>query len=421
MDLSDDDEKCIECECERQHRLRVMLFEYWRNQYTTMSAASEYFLRFMAMDDMREYRADFSVNVLKEKVDRLQTAMSGHASLMRNFCGFYLNEWEEFRNAVCPVMEIRARDSRTDKRKKGRPTKLSTEERLSSAVLFLKNAQGCRAEASCWNASKTTLNADVTFVCECIIEALKDQEIRWPNAQIRENTRTRLGDLFDGCIGHIDGTLCKIQKPRIYEHKKYFNNRKAIYCMNCVIVVDHDGLIIYVDAGFAGSFHDARCLENTELGLNWRDYFTQHADLDEILEFLLGDPGYLGWEMFIMRRVDAREIVGGVPEGVAPGGVGNPVLDAFNARHAGRRVKVEWGIGGLKNKWRVFLGTFPLRRDCFKVAFEAAAVMTNFIHRRRMRVEMVNLPDLPIDNDDAGGDEDQDLFAPDWGIENLDI
>ena len=416
MSSSDDNGTLSECECQSRHRRMVMAVQLLRSQYAAMSTAADLFLS--RMSDWREYRADHSVNMLKAKVNRLHTAMSGHASLLRNFCGFYPEEWEEFRDAVCPVVEANARGTRLAKKKSGRPTKLSSEERLSSTVLFLKNSQGCRAEASCWNASKTTLNDDVTFVCECIVEALMEQEIKWPNAEVRQQTRSRLAPFFDGCIGHIDGTLCKIRKPRIREHRRYYNKRKEIYCMNTVIVVDHDGLIIYVDAGFAGSFHDARCLENSDLGMNWRHYFTRHSDLMEVIEFLLGDPGYMGWEMFILRRIDAREIVGGVRDGVEPGRVGNNVIDAFNCRHAGRRVKVEWGIGGIKNKWRIFLGTFPLRRNCFKIAFEAAAVMTNFIHKRRMRLDLINLGDADVENDNGIVGDDDGFFAPEWGFDD---
>jgi hypothetical protein len=34
------------------------------------------------------------------------------------------------------------------------------------------------------------------------------------------------------------------------KHKKYYNNRRSIYCFNNVIIVVHDGLFIYVKAGF---------------------------------------------------------------------------------------------------------------------------------------------------------------------------
>ena len=79
-----------------------------------------------------------------------------------------------------------------------------------------------------------------------------------------------------------------------------------MYCFNNVIVIDHDGLFIYVKAGFAGSFHDVRCLRLTELFMNWRQYF-RNENRDLVEEYLLGDPGYMGADMFILRPVDNRE------------------------------------------------------------------------------------------------------------------
>ena len=75
-----------------------------------------------------------------------------------------------------------------------------------------------------------------------------------------------------------------------------------------------------------------------------------------------------------MRRVDHREIA-------ADGDM--RLIDGFNALHAGRRVQVEWGIGGLKRKWRRFMKKYDLSHDKFPVLFHAAAILTNFIHRRR--------------------------------------
>jgi hypothetical protein len=56
------------------------------------------------------------------------------------------------------------------------------------------------------------------------------------------------------------------------------------------------------------------------------------------LEYVLGHPGYMGAEMFVMRRKYNRER--------NPNDLENPVINAFNKRHAAERVRVEWSIGG---------------------------------------------------------------------------
>jgi hypothetical protein len=235
------------------------------------------------------------------------------------------------------------------------------------------------------------------FVADVINEALRD-EISWPSAE----RRAQLGRMIrgmPGCIGHVDGTLCKIPRPRIPLHKRYYNNRKKMYCFNSTVIIDNEGFFIFVDAGFAGSFHDIRCLKQSDVYMRWRQYFSTD---EEWLEYVLGDPGYMGAEMFVMRRIDNRER--------NPADLQNPVINAFNKRHAAERVKVEWGIGGLKNRFRRFLGCCPTRRKSFSSLFRCAAILTNFIHRRRRDFRIDNVGIVP-----AQEHEDVD-FENDWGI-----
>jgi hypothetical protein len=95
--------------------------------------------------------------------------------------------------------------------------------------------------------------------------------------------------LFYGCLGFIDGTLVKIQRPSdldVSMERRFYTGRKKIYAFNNTIVVDHDGLIIYLDPGYPGSFHDVTILRQSHLFHNWRQYF--HRDEDSF-EYLMGD------------------------------------------------------------------------------------------------------------------------------------
>ena len=104
------------------------------------------------------------------------------------------------------------------------------------------------------------------------------------------------------------------------------------------VIVDHNGLIIYQDNGYPGKYHDVNILRQSALYSNWKQYFTVKS---EYFEYLLGDPGYVGEEMFIMRRLGEREI---------PEGADLSRIRLYNKMHAGYRIRVEWGIGGLKRK-----------------------------------------------------------------------
>lgn len=114
---------------------------------------------------------------------------------------------------------------------------------------------------------------------------------------------------FEGCIGYIDGTLVEIRRPWQNEnHARWFNGRKKMYSMNNIVVIDHDGLFIHVDTSFPGSYHDVNVLRHSPIYQDWQNRFV-HSD--DYQQYLLGDPGYIGEEMFIMRRLDDREMTEG--------------------------------------------------------------------------------------------------------------
>jgi hypothetical protein len=82
--------------------------------------------------------------------------------------------------------------------------------------------------------------------------------------------------------------------------------------MNFTVVIDHDGLIIFVDPGYPGSFHDVTIPRNSVLHANWRNYLSR---TDETIEYVLGDPGSSGSDMFIVMRVEVQEIPPGANAG----------------------------------------------------------------------------------------------------------
>ena len=72
--------------------------------------------------------------------------------------------------------------------------------------------------------------------------------------------------------------------------------------------------------------------------------------------------------------------------------------------HAGRRVRVEWGIGGLKRKLKRLMKQFDSTKPKFALIFRSARLLTNFIHRRRQNMKIV----LDADDDNEGGGWDGD-------------
>ena len=223
-------------------------------------------------------------------------------------------------------------------------------------------------------------------------------ELVWPDAETRSRLSKEIPE-FSGCIGFIDGTLCKIKKPggENANNIQYYNGRKSIYCLNNIVVVDHQGLFIYIDPGYPGTFHDVNCLRHSGISQNWQKYFTLTEDYQE---YLLGDPGYMGEDAFIMRRVDRREI----PEDADENELS--AINAYNKMHAGYRIQVEWGIGGMKRKFKRMMKGFDASREMFPIMFRGAAILINFIHRRRLDFSIDVGEYRADDGDNIGWDGD---------------
>jgi DDE superfamily endonuclease len=322
-------------------------------------------------------RGNESVNP-REGLRDVLTTLSSSPSIFRRITNFEVEEFEILCHLVCPVIECTARSTGKFRVCSGRPSKMSTQQRVLNALMYLKHGNTVHYEAFQWNWANSSVSDDALFVCS-VINVVLSNEITWPDANTRAVLANRIPG-FRGCIGLIDGTLCNIRRPyRNPDHSRWFNGRKKMYLMKSTVIVGHDGIFIYVDPGYPGSFHYVTILRQAELYTSLRDYFTHN---DEYIEYLLGDPGYAGADMFAMRRIGVHE----VPEVSSNANA----IRAYNMMHAGRRIKVEWGIGGLKCKFRRFQKPFDNTKPRFNHFFRAAAILTNFLHRRRKNMEVVD-------------------------------
>jgi hypothetical protein len=63
---------------------------------------------------------------------------------------------------------------------------------------------------------------------------------------------------------------------------------------------------------------------------------------DEYFEYLLEDPSYFGEEMFVMCQLGRHELSFMHDQNL---------INVYNKMHVSYKVRVEWGIWGLKRKW----------------------------------------------------------------------
>ena len=318
-----------------------------------------------------------SVNPNEGIRDVLGSMMSTPA-LFKVLTNFSISEFAELCQFVCPIIVDHVRSTGVVCILSRRLSKRSPEQRLLCFLLYMKHDPITALPSFLWNWSKSSVISDQVFIASCVSWALRD-EIKWPDVKERQALGSMVS-AFPGCIGIIDGTLIKIRRPwKNPDHNKWFNGHKKMYCMNNVVIVDHHGLFIYIDSTYPGSFHDVSCLRASQLHKTWRDHFV-HDDVNQYFEYVLGDSGYVGIEMFIMRQIQRHEMGEGISQ---------EVVNTWNKMHAGYCIQVEWSIGGLKQKWRRLMKRFDNRWPSFCHFFEAAAKLTNFLHCRRMNFNTI--------------------------------
>ncbi len=81
---------------------------------------------------------------------------------------------------------------------------------------------------------------------------------------------------------------------------------------------------------------------------------------------LLGDQVYMGKEMFMMQCLGRHEFI---------------IRNDLNVMHAWYKMKVEWGIERLKQKWGKIIKHFDFTKKKYSHLFQDANIFINFVHR----------------------------------------
>ncbi len=133
-----------------------------------------------------------------------------------------------------------------------------------------------------------------------------------------------------------------------------------------MIIIDNQGLFIYINIGYPRSYHDVTILWHSNLYANWHNHFTH---MDEYFEHLVGYPSYMGEKMFIMWLIGQHELILNTDLGT---------MKAYNKMHVRYRVKPEWGIGGFKSKWQRLMKRFDYAKPKSRHLFHDATLLTFF-------------------------------------------
>lgn len=194
--------------------------------------------------------------------------LAKNLSQFRDLTNFSVEEFFELCKRVVPTIESNARSTGRRHVVSGHPSKLTTEQRLLNFVLYMKHNNVIYLDNMLWNWSRSVVCDNAIFVASCINKALAD-EVKWPFGAERRVLGAHIPQL-KGCISCVHGTLVQIRHSYKNEHHtRWYHGRKIMYCMNNTILVDHDGLFIFVDGGYPGSFHDMTILKNSWVEMHW--------------------------------------------------------------------------------------------------------------------------------------------------------
>ena len=207
-------------------------------------------------------------------------------------------------------------------------------------MIFIQALKGfsIRAIGEHWNSSLSTVHLAIREVVGCLInnQHLFFVSVKDDRHPILDNPK--YFPYFNGCKGALDGTFVDANIHPDYEGP--FRNRKGNISQNVLGIVDFDMKFTYVLAGWEGSVHDSRVLDDAVLkGL--------HIPVDG---FYLGDAAYTlkRWCLIPYRgvRYHLKEW-GRANERPANS------RELFNLRHSTLRNVIERSYGVVKKRFSI--------------------------------------------------------------------
>ena len=117
---------------------------------------------------------------------------------------------------------------------------------------------------------------------------------------------------------------------------------------------------------------------------------------DKHFEYFIGDPSYQGRDQYIVQRLGCQE------QSLL---VDNDVVNTYNKMPTSFRIRVEWGIGGLKCKLKRLLKRFDSTKSKYIPLFKVVCYLTNYLHQQRLDFT-IHVRERNDDEDDDGWDGD---------------
>lgn len=132
--------------------------------------------------------------------------------------------------------------------------------------------------------------------------------------------------------------------------------------------------LITMDCSFISILSLSMCEHLTWIQFvqNWHQFF---AHTNDYFEYLLDDLSSMGEEMIVMWHPRRCELTFGHDLNV---------IHAYNKMYIGYKMRIEWKIGGLKQKWKRLMKCFDSTMPKSNHLFEIVIILTNFFHKHHL-------------------------------------
>lgn len=229
-----------------------------------------------------------------------------------------------------------------------RPKVISFEIRLAAFLKMLGSSGNAASPIAVCDLLGIRIGSYYTAIREIryLILQLKKSVLFWPNERERSQISRRIEDDFHlpNCLGAIDGTLFRFaSKPAVPNAEDYYD-RKCGYSINAIIVNDDCKRIRYIHVGWAGSVHDQRSFDSSDLAQQPRRFFLPG-------QYLTGDSAFT--PSLSLVSVYKKPKAGALTE----------FQEAFNTVIGKFRVYSEHTIGILKGRWQFLKGIRMIFRN----------------------------------------------------------
>jgi hypothetical protein len=183
---------------------------------------------------------------------------------------------------------------------------------------------------------------------------------------LRFQTNSSFG-VMNGCVGCLDGMLCKIKTPARSETRNarsYFSGHYQTIGVNVQALCDDLCRFTYVCVAAPGGTNDVHAFAKTKL--------KQLVDDLPVGKYILADNAYVPTEHLLTPFSGSQKSI--------------PELDSFNFYLSQLRIKIEQAFGLMTTKWRILRRPLQVKLKNVGTIIMAISRLHNFVISERPEV-----------------------------------